>query len=124
MASVAFKRALASVKKDGATKKAPVQDNTTADDSTSSIRGGRAVDASTAMPQFTEEEDLVGLDCLSLSDDISAVRLHQLAITLRPLAGGSAGGGGRPRLTVSRWEVRKALLSLCSTPPVMLEVRL
>lgn len=55
-----------------------------------------------------------------LSDDFTAVRLHLLAITLRPLTTG--GGGGRPMLTASRWEVRKAIMSLCRSPPTMFEV--
>ncbi|CAN0540323.1 unnamed protein product, partial [Ectocarpus sp. 12 AP-2014] len=50
-----------------------------------------------------------------LSNDFTAVKLHQLAITLRPLATG--GSGGRPMLTASRWEVRKAIMSLCCSQP-------
>lgn len=53
-----------------------------------------------------------------LTDEIQAVRMHQLAISLRPLPGTT----GRPMLTASRWEVRKAIMSLCCTPPTMFEV--
>lgn len=63
--------------------------------------------------------DLDLSDRIVLSDEITAIRMHQLAITLRPLAGGSA---GRPMLTASRWEIRKAIMSLCRTPPTMFEV--
>ncbi|CAM9575627.1 unnamed protein product [Ectocarpus sp. 12 AP-2014] len=55
-----------------------------------------------------------------LSDDFTAVKLHQLAITLRPLTTG--GSGGRPMLTASRWEVRKAIMSLCRSQPTMFEI--
>lgn len=55
-----------------------------------------------------------------LTDEIQAVRMHQLAISLRPLPGTT----GRPMLTASRWEVRKAIMSLCCTPPTMFEVNL
>ncbi|CAM9983023.1 unnamed protein product, partial [Hapterophycus canaliculatus] len=59
------------------------------------------------------------LERIVLSDDITAIRMHQLSITLRPLTGGSA---GRPMLTASRWEIRKAIMSLCCTPPTMFEI--
>lgn len=65
------------------------------------------------------------LDRIVLSDDINATRMHQLAISLRPLvagAGGSGSTGATPTLTASRWEVRKAIMSLCCTPPTMFEV--
>ncbi|CAB1101046.1 unnamed protein product [Ectocarpus sp. CCAP 1310/34] len=55
-----------------------------------------------------------------LSNDFTAVKLHQLAITLRPLTTG--GSGGRPMLTASRWEVRKAIMSLCRSQPTMFEI--
>lgn len=66
-------------------------------------------------------------DRIVLSDDIAATRMHQLAISLRPLvAGAGAVGGGAagttPTFTASHWEVRKAIMSLCCTPPTMFEV--
>lgn len=60
----------------------------------------------------------VDLSVVNLTDEIQAVRMHQLAISLRPLPGST----GRPMLTASRWEVRKAIMSLCCTPPTMFEV--
>lgn len=65
------------------------------------------------------DEDLEAKDSVILTRDVQAVRMHQLAISLRPLAGST----GRPMLTASRWEVRKAIMSLCRTPPTMFEVR-
>lgn len=53
-----------------------------------------------------------------ITDEIQAIRMHQLAISLRPLPGSS----GRPMITASRWEVRKAIMSLCCTPPTMFKV--
>eukprot|EP00903_Cladosiphon_okamuranus_P016992 g15661.t1 len=53
-----------------------------------------------------------------LTDEIQAIRMHQLAISLRPLPGSS----GRPMVTASRWEVRKAIMSLCCTPPTTFEI--
>ncbi|CAM9884037.1 unnamed protein product, partial [Choristocarpus tenellus] len=57
-------------------------------------------------------------DEISLTDDLHLVRVETLTITLTPLPV----NGGRPALTASRWEVRKALLSLCSVEPSKLEV--
>ncbi|CAM9933789.1 unnamed protein product [Scytosiphon promiscuus] len=74
---------------------------------------------SRAVVVATEAAHDLDPDRIVLSDDITAIRMHQLAITLRPLAGGSA---GRPMLTASRWEIRKAIMSLCRTPPTMFEI--
>lgn len=68
-----------------------------------------------------DDEDMESKDRISLSGEISAVQMHHLAITLRPLPGGSS--GGRAMLTASRWEIRKAIMSLCSTAPSTFEVR-
>lgn len=116
MANMAFKRALA-------------------DMGTSNRRGG-ALNAAAASKGMISgnidgagslcpipDGDLGSKDRLALSEDISAVRMHQLAITLRPLAGSTASSGGRAvLLKASRWEIRKAIMSLCSTPPTAFEV--
>lgn len=86
-----------------------------ADVSTQSKKGGGGGVVST---KAAHDLDLDG-DRIVLTDDITAIRMHHLAITLRPLAGGSA---GRPMLTASRWEIRKAVMSLCCTPPTMFDV--
>lgn len=85
--------------------------------------GGRGDTATAILPGATVDDDqldIKGKDIIPLSNGISAVRVHQLAVTLRPL---SSGVSGRPTMSASRWEVRKALLSLCTTQPVMFEVR-
>jgi len=70
--------------------------------------------AATAEPEASDED----LEVLTLTSTLSLTRMHQLAISLRPLAGST----GRPMLTASRWEVRKAIMSLCRTPPTTFEV--
>ena len=102
MAKVAFNRAIAGMgtprKKDG---------RSTSTDATASTELGAS------------DEDLELQDSVVLTEAVQAVRMHQLAISLRPLAGSA----GRPMLTASRWEVRKAIMSLCRTPPTTFEVR-
>lgn len=66
------------------------------------------------------DEDLATQGSIRLSDQISAVRVHKLVITLKPLV--TASSGSNPRIVASRWEVRKALLSLCSTQPLLFQV--
>lgn len=86
--------------------------------------GGEGDDNATAiLPAAAVDDDQLaihGKDIIPLSNGISAVRVHQLAVTLRPLPSGVS---GRPTMSASRWEVRKALLSLCATQPIMCEVR-
>lgn len=67
-----------------------------------------------------EDRDIEASDSVPLSDEISALRVHKLSITLIPILNSS--GGSCPKLTASRWEVRKTLLSLCSIQPVLLKV--
>lgn len=68
------------------------------------------------------DDDLESNDRIQLSGNISVVRMHQLSITLRPLARNSSSGGRTVRLTASRWEIRKAITSLCCTQPTSMEV--
>lgn len=72
-----------------------------------------STEAAAATGEIDPDESVV-----VLTDEIQAVRMHQLAISLRPLPGTT----GRPMLIASRWEVRKAIMSLCCTPPTMFEV--
>lgn len=143
--NLAFKRALADVSKDTAARKSsnsttntisatvpPAPDSAAAatpDDVRQQKRlrrsGCTASSSSVSQPPAILSDIELSEDNISLSADISAVRVHQLAVTLRPLpvgAGGAAGAGSRPKMSASRWEVRKAMLSLCSTQPVMFEV--
>lgn len=122
MANLAFKRAIADMNlSNKRTRTAAVSGDTT--DKSSSIKRSRgSVSTNTSASLMISDQDLgPNKDRISLSDDVSAVVMHQLAITLRPLVS-SSGGGGRALLTASRWEIRKAIMSLCSTPPAMFEV--
>lgn len=89
---------------------------------TSSDRAGGGVLWRTREEAGNGDGEAAGWDKerIVLSDDFTAVKLHQLAIALRPLTTG--GSGGRPMLTASRWEVRKAIMSLCRSQPTMCEV--
>lgn len=115
MANLAFKRAIAGM---GAVKKGGM----------SSVAVGSSGDAlATTTPttgrSLQLNEDLELLDRISLSEKISALRMHKLAIALRPIVGSGSSGGRAMLLTASRWEIRKAILSLCCTPPTTCEVR-
>eukprot|EP00752_Nemacystus_decipiens_P005355 g4856.t1 len=72
-----------------------------------------SAEASAATGEIDPNESVI-----LLTDEIQALQMHQLAISLRPLPGTT----GRPMLTASRWEVRKAIMSLCCTPPTMFEI--
>lgn len=124
MANLAFKRAIAGM---SAVKTNKVDASRVSASSTT--RGDDAFEAATTttgrfgVQQLHQDLELLH-DRISLSEKISALRMHKLAIALRPIAGnGSTSGGRAMMLTASRWEVRKAILSLCCTPPTTFEVR-
>lgn len=77
------------------------------------VEDAASTEAAAAMGKIDPSESII-----VLTNEIQAVRMHQLAISLRPLPGST----GRSMLTASRWEVRKAIMSLCCTPPTMFEV--
>lgn len=115
MANLAFKRAIAdmtAVKAKSGTSSVAVGSSTKGD-AVAAATTGRS-------PQLSQDLEL--LDRISLSEKISALRMHKLAIALRPIVGNGSSGGRTMLLTASRWEVRKAILSLCCTPPTTCEV--
>ncbi|CAM9467452.1 unnamed protein product, partial [Discosporangium mesarthrocarpum] len=96
MVNIAFQRAVASVKQQ-------------ADGRTSKSGRRRA-------QKVNHIEDL-DADEISLTDQLFLVRVESLRIVLTPMVV----TGGKPALTATRWEVRKALLSLCSSVPTKFE---
>lgn len=140
MANLAFKRAVADMsasnnrgQRNNAFNATPAGNNNqdgdtfatsaTTPSSAAVVRRGAARSTAAAGSQI-DDDCLESKDRIPLSAEVSVVRMHQLAITLRPLTGGPSNSGGRARasLTASRWEVRKAIMSLCCTPPTMFEV--
>ena len=85
-------------------------------------RAGAAAAAAANGGTVIGDDDLDSKDRIQLSGEISAVRMHQISIMLRPLARSSSSGGKTVRLTASRWEIRKAIMSLCCVPPTTMEV--
>ena len=123
MANLAFKRAIAGM----SAVKANKVDTSRVSASSGIAREDDAFDAATTgrsgLQQLDQDPELLP-DRISLSEKMSALRIHKLAIALRPIASNSSTNGGRSMmLTASRWEVRKAILSLCCTPPTTFEVR-
>ena len=118
MANLAFKRAIAGM---GAVKNGGISSVAVGSSPTGDAL--RAATTPTTGRSLQLNQDLELLDCVSLSDKISALRMHKLAIALRPIVGNGSSGGRTMLLTASRWEIRKAILSLCCTPPTTCEVR-